>query len=183
ELHGTAGHATIRMIARDFDDDLLEQHVQLIRATAERVVADEPRAKLTVEARPQYPNMRRHIEEFPQVIEVAERAIRAEGIEPVRTPIRGGTDGSLLSARGLSTPAALKSARRASSRRGRQATSPRAAGIVAPSKSEPSATCSAPIRSATWRAWATIVDSGVSRSSLPSARVKPTANTIPTSPP
>src|SRR5204862_4467257 len=34
----------------------------------------------------------------------------------------------------------------------------------------------APIRSATWRAWATIVDSGVSRSSLPSARVKPTAN-------
>jgi tripeptide aminopeptidase len=35
---------------------------------------------------------------------VAERAIRAEGIEPVRTPIRGGTDGSRLSAMGLPTP-------------------------------------------------------------------------------
>ena len=34
----------------------------------------------------------------------AEQAIRAEGIEPLRTPIRGGTDGSLLSAMGLPTP-------------------------------------------------------------------------------
>jgi tripeptide aminopeptidase len=104
ELTGNAGHATIRFIARDFDDDLLDQHVRLIRETAERVVGQEPRAKLTVEARPQYPNMRRHVERFPQVVEVAERAIRAEGIEPVRTPIRGGTDGSQLSAKGLPTP-------------------------------------------------------------------------------
>jgi tripeptide aminopeptidase len=89
---------------RDFDDTLLEQHVQLIRETAERVVGAEPRARLTVDVRPQYPNMRRHIEAFPQVVEVAERAIRAEGLEPVRTPIRGGTDGSQLSAKGLPTP-------------------------------------------------------------------------------
>ena len=35
---------------------------------------------------------------------IAEEAIRAEGLEPIRTPIRGGTDGSVLSARGLPTP-------------------------------------------------------------------------------
>jgi tripeptide aminopeptidase len=35
---------------------------------------------------------------------LAERAIRAEGIEPRRTPIRGGTDGSRLSEMGLPTP-------------------------------------------------------------------------------
>ena len=35
---------------------------------------------------------------------MAERAVRAEGIEPVRVPIRGGTDGSLLSSMGLPTP-------------------------------------------------------------------------------
>jgi tripeptide aminopeptidase len=103
-VHGTVGRATIRLIARDFDDAKLEQHVELIRTTAERIVGAEPRAKLTVETKPQYPNMRRHIEEFPQVVEVAERAIRAEGLEPIRTPIRGGTDGSLLSAKGLPTP-------------------------------------------------------------------------------
>src|SRR3954451_10287168 len=58
ELHGTAGRATIRMIVRDFDDALLERHVELVRTTAERIVAEEPRARLTVDVRPQYPNMR-----------------------------------------------------------------------------------------------------------------------------
>ena len=104
ELEGTAGRATIRLIVRDFDDDLLEQHVELVRSTAERVVGEEPRAKLDVEARPQYPNMRRHLEAFPDVVAKAEQAIRAEGIELIRTPIRGGTDGSQLSAMGLPTP-------------------------------------------------------------------------------
>ena len=53
---------------------------------------------------PQYPNMRRFIDALPGVVEVAERAMRAEGIEPLRTPIRGGTDGSRLSEMGLPTP-------------------------------------------------------------------------------
>jgi tripeptide aminopeptidase len=48
--------------------------------------------------------MKRAIEKVPEAVEKAERAIRAEGIEPVRTPIRGGTDGSRLSAMGLPTP-------------------------------------------------------------------------------
>jgi tripeptide aminopeptidase len=104
EVHASAGHARMRMIVRDFDDDLLQEHVKLIEETAQRVVGAEPRARLTVTARPQYPNMRRYIEAFPQVVEVAEKAIRAEGLEPVRTPIRGGTDGSQLSAKGLPTP-------------------------------------------------------------------------------
>jgi tripeptide aminopeptidase len=100
----TAGKAVIRAIVRDFDDDLLERHIALLRATAEQVVGSEPRARLEVDVRRQYPNMRSHLEPFPEVVEAAERAIRDEGIEPLRTPIRGGTDGSLLSAMGLPTP-------------------------------------------------------------------------------
>ncbi len=38
------------------------------------------------------------------MVAAAEAAIRDEGIEPVRTPIRGGTDGSRLSEMGLPTP-------------------------------------------------------------------------------
>ena len=75
-----------------------------MRRTAEEVVSSEPRARLKVTARPQYPNMRRFIAPHPEIIARAERAIRAEGLEPVRTPIRGGTDGSNLSAKGLPTP-------------------------------------------------------------------------------
>jgi tripeptide aminopeptidase len=40
----------------------------------------------------------------PEIVDAAEAAIRAEGIEPLRRPIRGGTDGSRLSERGLPTP-------------------------------------------------------------------------------
>ena len=57
-----------------------------------------------VEVKHQYSNMRRHLEAVPDVIERAAQAIRAEGLEVVRVPIRGGTDGSILSARGLPTP-------------------------------------------------------------------------------
>jgi tripeptide aminopeptidase len=48
--------------------------------------------------------MRRFLDEHPHVTEAAERAIRAEGLEFRRTSIRGGTDGSVLSQRGLPTP-------------------------------------------------------------------------------
>jgi len=104
EMAGTAAEATIRAIVRDFDDDALQAHVALLRETAEAVVGAEPRAHLEIEVREQYPNMRRHLEPFPEVVATAERAIRGEGIEPLRRPIRGGTDGSVLSARGLPTP-------------------------------------------------------------------------------
>ena len=104
EVTATAARATIRAIARDFEEDLLERHVEVLRRTAERVVAAEPRARLDVAVRRQYPNMRDHVARHPEVVSRAEAAIRREGIEPVRTPIRGGTDGSQLSARGLPTP-------------------------------------------------------------------------------
>jgi len=104
ELQGTAAEATIRLILRDFDDEKLLGHVALLRETAEEVVSEEPRAGLEVEVREQYPNMRRHLEAFPEVVAAAEAALREEGIEPVRVPIRGGTDGSRLSAMGLPTP-------------------------------------------------------------------------------
>jgi tripeptide aminopeptidase len=104
EVSATAGQAVIRAIVRDFDEDLLESHLALLRATAEEAVASEPRARLEVDVSRQYPNMRSHLEPFPEIVEAAERAIRAEGIEPLRTPIRGGTDGSLLSSMGLPTP-------------------------------------------------------------------------------
>jgi tripeptide aminopeptidase len=104
EVTGNAGTATVRAIVRDFDDALLAGHVAEVREIAERVAATEPRATITVAERKQYPNMREHIAPFGEVVAHAEAALRQEGIEPVRTPIRGGTDGSMLSAMGLPTP-------------------------------------------------------------------------------
>jgi tripeptide aminopeptidase len=104
ELSGDAGRARIRAILRDFDDGRLAGHADLLRATAQEVVDATPGAALRIEVVEQYPNMRAYLEPHPEVVEHAIAAIRAEGLEPLREPIRGGTDGSRLSAMGLPTP-------------------------------------------------------------------------------
>jgi tripeptide aminopeptidase len=104
DLHGTPARAVLRLIVRDFDDELLQSHLDLLERTAREIVDGVPGATLELDVRSQYRNMRRHLERVPEVMDAAEEAIRAEGIEPIRKPIRGGTDGSLLSERGLPTP-------------------------------------------------------------------------------
>jgi tripeptide aminopeptidase len=104
ELTGHAGRAEIRAILRDFDEDRLDEHRELFERTARSVMAREPRATLDLDVRRQYRNMRPYIDAVPHVVTVAEEAIRAEGLEPARTAIRGGTDGSRLSEMGLPTP-------------------------------------------------------------------------------
>ncbi len=104
ELTGSATHAELRVIVRDFDDELLDQHMRLLERTAYGIVDAEPRARMNFDVRRQYRNMRAYLERVPHVVGAAEAAIRAEGIEPIKTAIRGGTDGSRLSEMGLPTP-------------------------------------------------------------------------------
>jgi tripeptide aminopeptidase len=104
ELTGSSAQAQLRAILRDFDEDKLDGYVDLLRGTAADVVGSAPGAELEFEVRRQYRNMRRYVEADPEVVAAAEAALREEGIEPVRTPIRGGTDGSRLSEMGLPTP-------------------------------------------------------------------------------
>jgi tripeptide aminopeptidase len=104
ELSATAGSAHLRAIIRDFDETRLNGHVELLERTVRGVLAAEPRARFDLDVRRQYRNMRSFLGSVPEVVSAAEEAIRAEGIEPIRTPIRGGTDGSLLSEMGLPTP-------------------------------------------------------------------------------
>jgi tripeptide aminopeptidase len=104
ELTGSPAKAMVRLIVRDFDDGLLDQHVALVERVAREIVAAEPRARLEFQAREQYRNMNGVLRQVPEVTAAAEAAIQAEGIEPIRRPIRGGTDGSVLSAMGLPTP-------------------------------------------------------------------------------
>jgi tripeptide aminopeptidase len=103
-LIGTTAEAELRFIARDFDAQKLEEHENLLRGLADEVAKEEPRATVTVTVEESYRNMKEFVEAAPAVSEAGEEAARRTGIEPWREPIRGGTDGSMLSARGLLPP-------------------------------------------------------------------------------
>jgi tripeptide aminopeptidase len=103
-ISGNAEEAIVDFIARDHDDALLEQHVELLERLVAEVAEREPRAALDVEVRDSYRNMRPYIEQSPRVVEAALEAIRRAGVEPTMAITRGGTDGAVLSARGLPTP-------------------------------------------------------------------------------
>ena len=103
-ISGGAEEAIVDFIARDHDDALLEQHVQLLRDLAAGITEREPRAYVDVEVLDSYRNMRPYIERTPRVVDAALEAIRRAGVEPKLAITRGGTDGAVLSAKGLPTP-------------------------------------------------------------------------------
>jgi tripeptide aminopeptidase len=103
-LAGNAEEAIVDFIARDHDDALLEEHVELLRGLANDVAAREPRAHIEIEVRDSYRNMKPFIETNPRVVVAALEAIRRAGVEPRVAITRGGTDGAVLSSQGLPTP-------------------------------------------------------------------------------
>jgi tripeptide aminopeptidase len=98
------GEATVLLNLRDFDRDLLAEHERLVRQLAEDAARPYPPARVEIEVVEAYRNMKEYLREHPGVVEAAEEAVRRAGLEPTLTFVRGGTDGSRLSARGLPTP-------------------------------------------------------------------------------
>jgi tripeptide aminopeptidase len=99
-----AADATVWLLVRDHDDAKLESHVAVLRGLVEELASREPRARVELQLEEQYRNMGRRLRERPEVVRMAEEAIRRAGVEPVHTIIRGGTDGARLTERGLPTP-------------------------------------------------------------------------------
>ncbi len=104
KVTGTTAEAELRFIARDFDAAKLAEHEDLLRRLADELATEEPRAQITVTVEESYRNMKEFLDADPAVTEAAYEAARRCGVEPWREPIRGGTDGTMLSARGLLTP-------------------------------------------------------------------------------
>jgi tripeptide aminopeptidase len=103
-IAGGTAETTVTFIARDFDGAKLKQHEALLRELADELVRDEPRARVTVEVEESYRNMKEFLQSRPRIVDAAEEAARRVGLEPWRNAARGGTDGAMLSARGLLTP-------------------------------------------------------------------------------
>ncbi|GAB6282376.1 MAG: peptidase T [Ignavibacterium sp.] len=103
-INGTEEETTIKFIIRDFEDDKLKEYENFLLKKAEETIKEFPGAKVTHQLIEQYRNMKKILDQHPIVVNNAVEAMKQLGIEPIFSPIRGGTDGSRLSFMGLPTP-------------------------------------------------------------------------------
>jgi tripeptide aminopeptidase len=103
-IEGKVERATLNLILRDFDLPGLAAKGALLKALSRALQAAEPRARITCKIRKQYRNMAYWLLKDMRPVELAREAIKAAGLTPSDQPIRGGTDGSRLTERGLPTP-------------------------------------------------------------------------------
>jgi tripeptide aminopeptidase len=103
-ISGALEKAAIGFIVRDFTDQGLREKEALLEGIVTGVMKDYPRSSYRIEVKPQYRNMKQVIDRHPEIVDYAIDAIRRAGLKPVRSSIRGGTDGSRLSFMGLPCP-------------------------------------------------------------------------------
>jgi tripeptide aminopeptidase len=96
--------AEVRILLRDFETSKLAEYAALLEGIAAGLRPQYPRAAIDIRIVEQYRNMREGLASEPRALAKALEAIRAAGLEPRQTIIRGGTDGSRLTAMGLPTP-------------------------------------------------------------------------------
>jgi len=103
-ISGALEQATVSFIVRDFTDQGLKEKELLLEDIVKSVMRDFPHSTYRLEIKQQYRNMKQVIDAHSEIIDYAMEAIRRAGLNPVKTSIRGGTDGSRLSFMGLPCP-------------------------------------------------------------------------------
>jgi len=103
-LTGEVEKAEMKYLIRDHDKQLFTERKALMEKIAEELNQRYGENTVTVEITDTYYNMREQVDPYPELIENAKAATIAAGIEPIITPIRGGTDGAMLSYKGLPCP-------------------------------------------------------------------------------
>ncbi|HET7584921.1 MAG TPA: peptidase T [Gemmatimonadaceae bacterium] len=96
--------STLKVLLRDFDEAALDAKEELLRSIAREVERACAGVRVEIDVKENYRNMREVVSRHPQLMANAMEAARRAGVEPYLEPIRGGTDGSKLTFRGLPCP-------------------------------------------------------------------------------
>ncbi|MFI3805912.1 peptidase T [Vagococcus fluvialis] len=104
DYHGSIDKAEMVYIVRDHDTALFEYRKERLVSIVETLNKELDRPRIQIELKDQYYNMKEIIEKDMTSVDVAIKAMKNLGIEPIITPFRGGTDGSKISFMGLPTP-------------------------------------------------------------------------------
>jgi tripeptide aminopeptidase len=103
-IQGGVEEAMIKFLIRDFSVEGLAEKEQYIKDIVQGVMKDYPQAKMDFKVEFSYRNMKYELDKEPQVVDYALEAVKKTGLTPLKTIIRGGTDGARLSFQGLLTP-------------------------------------------------------------------------------
>lgn len=96
--------STIKILLRDFDIAGLAAQETAIKKVIEKTQKKYPAVKIEYASVLGYLNMKEVLKDYPQLTDYAIEAAKRAGIDAKIRPIRGGTDGSRLTAMGLPTP-------------------------------------------------------------------------------
>ncbi len=103
-INGEVEKTELQYIIRDHDMDLFEKRKKQFQEVADQLNKELGSNLIEVEIKDQYFNMREKIEPVMHIVDIAEEAMKQVGITPLIKAIRGGTDGSQLSYKGLPCP-------------------------------------------------------------------------------
>ncbi len=103
-IEGGLETTTVNFILRDFKTSLLEDKANIIKNSADKILKQYPNSTYTLTVKEQYRNMFDIVNQHPHITELAINAMKDVGVEPKIKPIRGGTDGAVLSFKGLPCP-------------------------------------------------------------------------------
>ena len=103
-IHGDESKAIVDLILRDFELDKNLQRIEFIKSAKELLKLKYPDVKIKIDSSNTYRNMNTILNQYPEVVKKAEDVYMDLGINPLRTPIRGGTDGAKLCYLGVPTP-------------------------------------------------------------------------------
>ncbi|PHS51766.1 MAG: peptidase T [Lutibacter sp.] len=103
-MNGEVEKTELEYIIRDHDIQLFEERKIVFQKVADELNEKLGRNLVKVEMKDQYFNMKEKIEPVMHIVDIAEEAMKQLGITPLIKAIRGGTDGSQLSYKGLPCP-------------------------------------------------------------------------------
>ena len=101
---GEVDSTQLQYIIRDHDKEHFEARKEMMLKLADELNSQLGQPCVSVEIKDQYFNMREKIEPVMHIVDIAQKAMQQAGIKPLIKPIRGGTDGSQLSFKGLPCP-------------------------------------------------------------------------------
>ena len=105
EMHGKVEEAAMEYIIRDHSMERFRQRIAAMDAAAEQINRRYGPGTVTVDTQDQDYNMYEVLKDHMEIVELAEAAMKGAGIaNPTHSPIRGGTDGCMLTYQGLLCP-------------------------------------------------------------------------------